>query len=379
MVVILQAVIQPRDSDGTEASLYKGRAVGPAAQGRHPAAPAGNAQLCGGGEEQFAHGFVRPDGSVEVPLVGHEIKRVMDGVEGVDEGGHVAVLLAVRPAPGFRPAQAAFLRARQENADLGMFEYDAALFHGPQQGDSHEAAAEVVVGAVHDKVFVPQEGQAEPEGEEDQTEQPGCAQPPARAAEPADRQRDVVQHPDGGADAVRLEHKASEAVVQRPFPGRVNVAVEEHSAAALARAWPDGGHIRAFAQGKEAVHHLMIQDKLEQHQEKGQNAGENAERREKEERGAAEDVQDSRKIQIAVEAARMLVKGLDADVRAAALFPQDVRHIFRSLPLAFAAGAALFHAAADMGDLLHHVGDGLPAAGNQRIQSHGCSFHPEAL
>ena len=136
---------------------------------------------------------------------------------------------------------------------------------------------------------------------------------------------------------------------------------------------PDYAHDCLTEQGKqqalaaaerlreEGIDQLFVEHKLEEKQEQSSCAEDNAEPGTEKERYRTEAVKGSREIKITVKGGRVRCEGFDFDVFAATVFPQDIRHIVSGFAFSLTPGRALFHIAADMGNLPNHVYDSLVA------------------
>ena len=161
-------------------------------------------------------------------------------------------------------------------------------------------------------------------------------------------------------------------IIERKFPCCIDVPVQENPSFNQACTGAKSGHVDAYPLREEGIDQLFVEHKLEEKQEQSSCAEDNAEPGTEKERYRTEAVKGSREIKITVKRGRVRCKGLDFDVFAATVFPQDIRHIVAGFAFSLAPGRALFHIAADMGNLPNHVYDSLLAVAIEFCQPVHC-------
>ena len=215
----------------------------------------------------------------------------MDGIIADDGCRHIPVIIPVRRAPGLRAAKPGLLRAGEDYADLCVLGFHAEALHLPQYGDAHITAGQVVVRPVHHAKRIVSASHQQEEGDEQKPNAPRGLRPRARAADRADPQRDVIHHTEHSHHARDLKHDAAEVIVEREFPGGVDVPVQEDPLPDFARAGANRRHVEAFTLREQRVDHLFIKHKLKQKQQQGDHAGGDAQPRLNEEQHRAQAVE----------------------------------------------------------------------------------------
>ena len=150
---------------------------------------------------------------------------------------------------------------------------------------------------------------------------------------------------------------AAETVVDGEFPGRVRMAVQENALFHFAAAGAHGGDVGALLFGKQGIQRLAVKHKVVDEQQYAHQAEQDAQEGFAEKKHSAEDIAEGGKVKIPVERIRMYLKGLRFHVRTAAFLFQDAGKIFRRRLLTGAARRTPADLPADVGDLLHHVGN----------------------
>ena len=277
MVNAFQLMAHSGNPGGTETALRKGCAVGCAAEQRHPAAPAGHAGGFGCLQESIAQAFVRTDRGVQVLSVDHQPAGIINGVIADNGGRHILVILPVRPAPGFRAAEAGFLGTGQDYADFCMLRPDSMLFHFPEQADTHHAAGEVIIGPVHNAPGIVGDTQQQEKRNKYQSPQSGSPDPVPRAAQRAGGQEKIEEDTGGCHESRDFKDDSAKSVIQGEFPGGVYMPVQEDPLPDLPAARADGGDIGPCPAGEQAVDHRPVHHKMEQEQKQAHASEQDAE------------------------------------------------------------------------------------------------------
>ena len=94
----------------------------------------------------------------------------MDSVIRINKGRNVAELVLVSLAPRLCASETRFLRACEDNSELGVFKFDALVLESLEERNSHIAAAEVVVCAVNNTSVINHKVKTDEKGNKDQSD-----------------------------------------------------------------------------------------------------------------------------------------------------------------------------------------------------------------
>ena len=272
MVVVLQLMVQTSNAAGAETTLRESSCVSSTSEGRDPAFLAVEAEFLCSLHEQVIGVLISLDRTIQVTIVGHEIFRIIDGVVGIDECGNILELAFMGLTPGLCTTETSLLRTSDDDTDLGVLKLNSILLKFFQNGKSHIAAGEVVVGTVNNAFAVPEEVHAEPERCEEKAPEHHFKQYIARGdrlEESVFHHRDdgnnkIVSTTDSSDDSMALKAYSAEGIVHRPLPNGVGMTVKEDAAFYFASGFLDGHHVVARLLRIEFVYKFEVAAKLEE-------------------------------------------------------------------------------------------------------------------
>ena len=259
-------------------------------------------------------------------------------------------------------AKTGFFRSGEDHPQFGMLQRYAEAFHLPQDRNAHKASGQIVVCPVHHPLRVIGAAHKQKKRQEYQAPERRGLHPGSRAAEPADPQKQIKQHPDHGGSARDLKHDPAEMIIEGKFPGGVHMPVQKDPLSDFPRTGAESRYVQAFLLRKQGIDHLLVQDELKEEQEQGGSAENQTEPGAEKVGDRAQTVQDRGEHEIAVESGRVFREAFHPDIPAAARIPQELCHIFPGFPFSGASRRTLRHLPAYVGDLPDHKGNRVRAA-----------------
>ena len=182
----------------------------------------------------------------------------MDCVEADDTGRDIPIVVCMRFAPCLCAAKPGFLGTGENHADFGVFQTYAEPLHFTQNGDSHVAAGQVVVGSVDHLLWVVGTADKQEKRNKQQPPKSGRVCPDPCTAERADSQCHIEQDTDHRDNTGNLEYDTAKVIIERKFPCCIDVPVQEDPSFNQACTGAKSGHVGACPLREEGINQLFV-------------------------------------------------------------------------------------------------------------------------